>query len=158
MEYKYVSFGISDYFLGINVVLVREITPQVNFTRIPRAPDFVCGLMNLRGQIVTIIEPGIRLGIPPREISPKSRCIILKTLQEIEEKTNGINLTNETVNEPVGLLVDYIGEMVGTKEEDIESPPANIGEIDRKFMKGVLKLEDKLMIVLNTTEILKKPK
>lgn len=155
MVNQFVTFTIGEYLLGINVVLVREINPQINFTFVDLAPTFVCGLMNLRGQIVTILDPGIRLGISKREITKNSKCLVLKTVNELEEKGNYIKFLSQTVNEPVGLLVDSICEMVSANDNEIEQPPANIGEIDSVFMKGILKLEDRLMIEINTEELLK---
>ncbi|MCX7726301.1 MAG: chemotaxis protein CheW [Chitinispirillaceae bacterium] len=156
MRYQFVTFTIGEYLLGINVVLVREINQQTNLTFVDLAPDFVRGLMNLRGQIVTIIDPGIRLGIIEREFSEKSKCLVLKTAYELEEREETKKFINETVNEPVGLLVDSICEMVTANSEEIEKPPANIGEIDSTFMKGILKLENRLMIEINTGELLKR--
>ncbi len=152
---QFATFFIDEHLFGVNVLLVREINPHVDFTPVDLAPDFVRGLMNLRGQIVTIIDPAVRFGIGQRPITPRSRCLVLKTAREVEEREDGAQLMLETVSDSVGFLVDSIGDMVAADARDLEPPPANIGEIDGKFIAGVHKLEEKLMIVLKTGEVLK---
>ena len=90
-----------------------------------------------------------------REITSRSRCIVLKTTREVEELEEGKGLAGDTVNECVGLLVDSIGDMVTASAQEIEPPPANIGDIDGQLMAGVLKLEERLMILLKTSKLLK---
>jgi len=155
---QYATFLINDHLFGINVLLVREINPNTDFTPVDLAPDFVRGLMNLRGQVVTVIDPAVRLGIGAREITARSRCIVLKTAVEIQERENGAALAQDTVADHVGLLVDDIGDMVTAEDKDIEPPPANIGELDGKFMRGVLKMDGKLMIAIKTGTILQNAK
>lgn len=151
---QYATFSISDHLFGINVLLVREINPNTDITPVDLAPDFVRGLMNLRGQIVTVIDPAVRLGMGERKITERSRCIVLKTSAELQERESDAALVQESVTDHVGILVDAIGDMVSADEHEIEPPPANIGEVDGKYMHGVLKMEHKLMIALRTKEIL----
>lgn len=152
---QFATFIIDEHLFGINVLLVREINPHTNITPVDLAPEFVRGLMNLRGQIVTIIDPAVCLGIGKRDITPRSRCIVLKTAKEIEEREDAAGLIADAVNDNVGLLVDVIGDMVSADTRNIELPPANIGDIDGKFMDGVYKLDGRLMIVLKTGEVLR---
>jgi purine-binding chemotaxis protein CheW len=152
---QFATFTIDEYLFGMNVLLVREVNPHTNFTPVDLAPEYVRGLMNLRGQIVTIIDPAVSLGIGRRDITPRSRCVVLKTAREIEEREDAASLAGETVNDSVGLLVDTIGDMVSADTRNIEPPPANIGDIDGKYMAGVYKLDSQLMIVLRTGEVLK---
>jgi purine-binding chemotaxis protein CheW len=152
---QYVTFTLGEHLFGIDVLLVREINPTTDFTPVDLAPEFVRGLMNLRGQIVTIIDPGVRLGMGRGEITPRSRCVVLKTSNEVEEIEGSGGLAAETVADSVGLLVDSIGDMVPTATKNIEPPPANIGEIDGKYIAGVVKLDLKLMLALKTREVLR---
>jgi purine-binding chemotaxis protein CheW len=89
-----------------------------------------------------------------RDITPSSRCVVLKTTADLQERENSLAFLQETVADHVGLLVDAIGDMVSADENEIEPPPANIGNVDSKFIRGVIKMEGKLMIVLKTGEIL----
>jgi purine-binding chemotaxis protein CheW len=151
---QYVTFYINEHLFGINVLLVREINPNTEITRVDLAPEFVRGIMNLRGQIVTVIDPAVRLGMEEREITERSRCIVLKTSAELLERENCETLADETVADHVGLLVDAIGDMVSADENEIEPPPANIGNVDAKFISGIFKMEGKLMIVMKTKDVL----
>jgi purine-binding chemotaxis protein CheW len=152
------TFTIGEHLFGINVLLIREINPNTSFTPVDLAPEYIRGLMNLRGQIVTIIDPAVRLGMPQREITSASCCLVLKTTREVEDREDGSQLAGETVNDIVGLLVDSISDMVSANTREIESPPANIGDIDGRFMSGILKMENRLLIILKTSEVLKEGK
>jgi purine-binding chemotaxis protein CheW len=149
------TFTIGEHLFGINVLLVREINPNTSFTPVDLAPEYIRGLMNLRGQIITIIDPAVRLGMPQREITPESCCLVLKTTREVEDREDATELIAETVNDMVGLLVDSISDMVTADTREIELPPANIGEIDGRFMSGILKMEGRLLIILKNSEVLK---
>lgn len=149
------TFVIGEHLFGINVLLVREINPNNSFTPVDLAPEYIRGLMNLRGQIITIIDPAVRLGMQQRKITPTSCCLVLKTTREVEDREDATKLLGKTVNDMVGLLVDSIGDMVTADTREIEPPPANIGEIDGKFMSGVLKMKDRLLIILKNSEVLK---
>jgi purine-binding chemotaxis protein CheW len=110
--------------------------------------------MNLRGQIVTVIDPSVRLGMGLRDITQDSRCVVLKTAAELQERESSQAFAQETVADHVGFLVDAIGDMVTADEKEIEPPPANIGAMDGKFMKGVVKMEGKIMVILKNNELL----
>lgn len=157
-DIQYATFTIGEHLFGINVLLVREINPGTDFTPVDLAPEHVRGLMNLRGQIVTVIDPAARLGMGRREISARSRCVVLKTAQEVEEAGGSAGLSAETVADTVGLLVDSIGDMIAADTKEIEPPPANVGEIDGKFMDGIVKLDARLMLALNTGAVLRETK
>ena len=152
------TFTIGEHLFGINVLLIREINPNTEFTPVDLAPDYIRGLLNLRGQIVTIIDPAVRLGMPRREITPHSCCLVLKTAREVEDREDSADLVPDTVIDMVGLLVDSISDMVTADTREIEPPPANIGEIDGRFMSGILKLDERLLIILKTGEVLKEGK
>jgi purine-binding chemotaxis protein CheW len=132
---QFVTFRIEGDLLGIDVLRVREINRMLDITLVPKAPDYVRGLVNLRGQIVTVFDLGIRLGLPRREITEQTHNVILK-------------------HHAVGLLVDLIGNIVQCDELEVERCPANAGSIDEKFIEGVVKLEDELLVVLRTGKLL----
>jgi chemotaxis signal transduction protein len=73
--------------LGINILFLREINRHIDLTPVDLAPSYVCGLMNLRGQIVTVIDLGVRLGLPPRKITAETGCIVLKSFKELPHDT-----------------------------------------------------------------------
>jgi purine-binding chemotaxis protein CheW len=139
---------------AIDVLLVREINRNFEITEVDPAPDFVMGLMNLRGQIVAVTDLGIRLGIPKRELTRTSCCIVLKTNHELGRMIDEGLIAEKTSNDMVGLIVDKIGDMIAVDESRINPPPANMGEVDEKYLSGVVTLETELVTLLNISKIL----
>jgi purine-binding chemotaxis protein CheW len=131
---QFVTFRIDEDLLGIDVLKIREINPGLDITPVPRAPDYVRGLVNLRGETITILDLGIRLGLAPRDIAEASHNVVLR-------------------NHPVGLLVDSIGDMVECGELQVEAPPANVGSIEGKYIEGVVRLNSDLLVILKTEKI-----
>ena len=135
MTKQFVTFRIDSDLLGLDVLRVREINRILDITPVASAPDYVRGLVNLRGQTVTVFDLGIRLGLDPRFITEESHNVVLK-------------------HHPVGLIVDSIGNIVQCDEAHIEQCPANAGNIEKRFIDGVVKLEDELLVILRADKIL----
>ena len=152
---QFTSFRLGRHLFGLEVLLVREINQQMDITPVQHAPEHVRGLINLRGQIVTIFDLGIRLGLAERKISQHSHSIVLKTNDELNVVQKREGRSDLTTNEDtIGLLVDEIGDVVEVNDSEIDPPPANVGEIDGRFLSGVVKLERELMVVLDVSEVL----
>jgi len=132
---QFVTFRIDELLFGIDVLKVREINRVLDITEVQHSPSHIRGLVNLRGQVVTIFDMGIRLGLPQREISEESHNIVLK-------------------REPVGLLVDAIGDVVQTDQDNIEHSPANVSGIESDFMAGVVRQNNELILILSTDKLL----
>ncbi len=145
---QFVSFRIDGHLFGINILTVREIIRNVDYTPVERTPESVRGLLNLRGQIITVLDLGPALGLPPREIGPETRCVILKSAEEVAPQIEDGSLCEEMYGEAVGLMVDRIGDVVQVAEDDLETPPANANGIDSDHLRGVVKLESDLLLVL----------
>jgi purine-binding chemotaxis protein CheW len=124
---------------------VREVNRFLDITPVALAPEFVAGLMNLRGQIVTVIDPGIKLNMEKRKVSKTSRCVILKS--STEDATI-------TLKDILGILVDSIGDIFTVNNSEIEPSPPNIGEIDEELISGIVKLENDLLIILKLEALL----
>lgn len=148
---SFATFSLSGQVFGIDILLIREINRQFEMTPVPHAADYIRGLLNLRGQIVTLLDLNLRLGLSPSKLSETSHNIILKTDQELQSMGN--NLTSAP--DKVGLLIDNIQDVVIVPEEDIEPAPANIGKIDGQFLSGVIKQPDSLISVLCIEKLLK---
>jgi purine-binding chemotaxis protein CheW len=153
-ELQYASFFIKDFLFGINVVLVREIITNAQITQVDLSKDYICGLMNLRGQIVTIIDPSIKIGIGGTNTSAKTKYIILKTSKELQSKGADNNIIQQSVEDIVGIKIDDIGDIITIDSKEIELPPANITEVDSKYIVGVVKLKEKLFLLLNIKNVL----
>jgi purine-binding chemotaxis protein CheW len=132
------TFYIGSALFGMDILKVQEINKILDLTSVPQAPEYVKGIMNLRGQIVTIIDLGIKLGLSEIEIGPDTRNIIVSSK-----------------NEYIGLLVDGIGDVERTSKDAVESAPANIGGVKARFFEGVYKKENSLIGILNVENVLK---
>ena len=132
------TFYVGDSLCGMDILKVQEINKLLDMTEVPLAPDYVKGILNLRGQIVTVIDLGSKLNLADTETSSETRNIIVNS--------NG---------EYIGLLVRKIGDVERTEEENIEPPPANIGGIQGRYFEGVYKKEKSLIGIVNVEEILK---
>ena len=152
--HQFTTFYLGDSLFGIDVLLVREINKNLDITVVDPSPDFVMGLMNLRGQIVAVTDLGIRLGLEKRTITPSTCCIVLKTTPELERIIDEGLISETTSNDFVGLIVDRISDMITVDEKEIEPPPANMGGVDGKYLGGVVKLNKALMATLKVSEIL----
>ncbi|MGD9211132.1 MAG: chemotaxis protein CheW [Desulfobacteraceae bacterium] len=131
------TFYVGEALCGMDILKIQEINKLMEMTTVPQAPDYVLGILNLRGQIVTIIDIGKRLGLSSIMIDDFSRNIIVNSK-----------------NEHIGLLVSKIGDVVTADWDKVESPPANIGGIQGIFFKGVFKTEDHLIGILDAEKVL----
>jgi len=132
------TFYIGDALCGMDILKVQEINKLLDMTEVPQAPDYVKGILNLRGQIVTIIDLGKKLGLTSTKGTADTRNIIVNSN-----------------NEYIGLMVDRIGDVVRTDMEKIEPPPANIGGVQGRYFEGVVKAENSLIGILDAEEVLK---
>ena len=131
------SFFVGEALCGMDILKVQEINKLIEMTRVPQAPEYVLGILNLRGEIVTIIDLGKKLGLKSTEISDKTRNIIVNSK-----------------GEHIGLMVEKISDVVQANFEKIEAPPANIGGVQGKYFTGVLKTKDRLIGILDVGKVL----
>ncbi|MGD8982028.1 MAG: chemotaxis protein CheW [Desulfobacterales bacterium] len=132
------SFFVGEALCGMDILKVQEINKLIEMTRVPQAPEYVLGILNLRGEIVTIIDLGKKLGLKSTELNHKTRNIIVNS--------NG---------EHIGLMVEQISDVVQAEWEKVEPPPANIGNVQGKYFTGVFKTEDRLIGILDVEKVLK---
>jgi len=137
-EYQLVVFKIGDEEFGVDIAQVREIVRLLEITYMPKAPSFIEGVVNLRGQIVAIIDLAKRLGIPSHPRSDTTRIIVI----EIGENT-------------VGMIVDSVSEVLRLSSENIEEVPGIIEtEVPEHYIRGVGKLKDRLLVLLDLNRVL----
>jgi purine-binding chemotaxis protein CheW len=152
---QFASFYIGENLFGVDVRLIREINRSLDITPVDGAPRFIRGLLNLRGQIVTVIDVRRRMGLPGEaENSDGCRCVVLKTTEELAGKRAEDETIDQTSRDLTALFVDSIGDMVSFDDNEIESSPANMGEVEGRFIQGIVKLEKELLIILKVTELL----
>ncbi len=131
------TFYVGEALCGMDILKVQEINKLMEMTKVPQAPDYVMGILNLRGQIVTIIDLGKKLGLSEISVDESSRNIIVNS-----------------DNEYIGLLVSRIGDVVEADWGKVERPPANIGGLQGSYFKGVFKMDDRLIGILDADQVL----
>ncbi|MDD9303670.1 MAG: purine-binding chemotaxis protein CheW [Desulfobacter sp.] len=137
-DLEFSTFYVGGALCGINILNIQEINKHFEFTKVPQASEYIKGILNLRGRIVTIIDLGKKLGLDPVNNGKDNRNIIVNS-----------------EDEHIGLLVDSISDVVLTQKEKIEPAPSNIGGVKGKFFQGVLKTENQLIGILDIDEVLK---
>lgn len=142
---SYITVKLGEYLFGIDVSMIREVNRSVDITPVSLAPNMIKGLMNLRGQIITVLDPGVCLGFEASTINNSTRCVVLKT------KDEGSSLS---INDIVGLLVDNVGDIIPVEDSDLQPPPPNLSDINGQFIQHVIKLEQDLVILLDMEKIL----
>ena len=131
------TFYVGDALCGMDILKVQEINKLMQMTKVPQAPEYVLGILNLRGQIVTIIDLGKKLGLGETDISQDPRNIIVNS-----------------AGGHVGLLVRKISDVVSADMEKRERAPANMSGIQGEFFTGVFKTNDNLIGILNVDKVL----
>jgi purine-binding chemotaxis protein CheW len=131
------TFYVGNALCGMDILKVQEINKIMQMTKVPQAPEYVLGILNLRGQIVTIIDLGKKLGLGETDISQDTRNIIVNS-------SGG----------HVGLLVRQISDVVAADMEKKERPPANMGGIQGEFFTGVFKTNTELIGILDVDKVL----
>jgi purine-binding chemotaxis protein CheW len=127
------TFTVGGRSFGIDVARVQEVIRFQPMTRVPLAPPVVRGLINLRGQIVTAVDLRRRLGLEDRPAGVLPMNVVVRT--------------DDTM---VSLLVDEIGDVIEAPDEGMERPPDTLEGPARELVRGVLKLRDRLLLVLDT--------
>jgi len=150
-ERRFCTFYLGDECYGIDILTVREINRQVQITPARGAPGSVRGLMNLRGQIVTVIDPAVKLGYPPRELKKSTRLVILKTNADLA----GLGLSKLATNDELaGLWVDRISDVITVSEDQIApAPPDQSGKNDH-LLAAVVQLKDQVIRLVDPSALL----
>lgn len=137
---QYCTFVLDGHYFGVEVRQVQEVIRYQEMTRVPLASPVVSGLINLRGRIVTAIDLRRRLGLPDR---PKDKL--------------PMNVVVRTGDDAVSLLVDEIGDVIEVPLDCFEPPPETMRGVARTLVDGAYKLENRLLLVLNTPTAVEVP-
>lgn len=139
-ELKVIVFGLGNEEYGIEVDKVRTIERMCPITRVPKTPSFIKGVINLRGVVVPVIDLRGRFNLAETELTDNSRIIVV-AVADME----------------VGFIVDSANDVTDIDGDEIDSPPEIVGGIKAKYLRGIAKLnEDRLLIMLNLSEVLNK--
>ena len=132
-----VTFRLDDEVYGINVMLVQEVLRITDIAPVPGAPNYVVGIINLRGNVVTVIDTRMRFGLPPKELDDATRIVII-----------------ETEHQTVGIIVDSVSEVVDIYSNEIETAP-NVGNDETaRYIEGVVSRGDELLILVDLNKLL----
>jgi purine-binding chemotaxis protein CheW len=135
---EYVTVRLADQLLGIPVLGVHDVLRPQAITPTPLAPDWVAGVLNLRGRIVTAINLRARLGLPKRS----------------DADGRGMSIVVEYRGEPYSLLIDRVGEVLTLDDAEMERNPVTLDPVWRQISAGIFRLDKELMVVLAVEQVL----
>ncbi len=127
-----VTFVVGEEEFGVPILSVHEINRMMEITRVPQSPKFVDGVINLRGRIIPVVDLRERFGMPRSEVSKDHRIVVVEVAGRI-----------------IGFTVDRVNEVLRIPNEVVEDAPEMVAGIDSAYIKGVGKLEDRLLILLD---------
>jgi purine-binding chemotaxis protein CheW len=138
-ELKVIVFALADEEYGVEVEKVKTIERMMPMTRVPKTYSFVKGVINLRGVVVPVIDLRGRFGLPEQDYTDNSRIVII-AVNDME----------------VGLIVDSANDVIDVDSDSIQDPPEIVGGVRAKYLQGVAKLGERLLVLLNLQEVLNK--
>lgn len=134
---QWVTFKLDHETYGVNVMQVREVLRYTDIAPVPGAPSYVLGIINLRGNVVTVIDARQRFGLATNDITDQTRIIIIEVERQV-----------------VGILVDSVAEVVYLYQSEIETTP-NVGNEDSaKFIQGVCNKNNELLILVELDKLM----
>jgi purine-binding chemotaxis protein CheW len=137
---QYLTFKLSEEVFGVDVAQVREILDSIKITKVPQTPDFMCGVINLRGSVVPVIDMRLKFGLEKTNATVDT-CIIV-----VEVKFDDENIV-------LGALVDSVQEVFELDPADIEAAPKIGTKHNTDYIKGMGKRDDRFIIILNIDKI-----
>ncbi len=136
-ELQLVIFQLGREEFAVDVSQVREIIRMQDITRMPKAPSFVEGIINLRGQIIAVLDLAQRLSLESAERGSETRIIVV-----------------EAGDAKVGMIVDSVSEVMRINEDEVEPSPALAADVEAVYLKGVVKRDNRLIILLDLARVL----
>jgi purine-binding chemotaxis protein CheW len=136
-EVQLVVFKLGKEEYSVSILQVQEIKRITDITRVPHTPEYIKGVINLRGSVLPVIDLKKRLNLPQQVSTEDTRIIIVK----VDELS-------------VGMIVDAVSEVMTINQENIDSPDVVAGSVAASYLSGVGKLENRLLILLNLEEII----
>ena len=139
---QFLTFVLSDEVYGVGILHIREIIEYDNLTIVPLMPDFISGVINLRGNVVPVVNLARRFEHQQKEIGKRTSIVII----DIKD--------NEGESVEVGIVVDVVNEVIELADSDIAAAPSFGAKIRADFIQGMGKIDDKLMILLDVNHVL----
>ena len=138
-QLELIIFVVENLVCALDIAHAQEIKGQLDIIEVPEAAMNVRGVANLRGQVITVIDLRIVFGIEPKAVDKESRIVVARTEQGV-----------------VGLLVDFVDDIVTADRAELQPPPANVSGVRGEFFEAVYRREQDLACVINVDKILRK--
>ncbi|MBP6990378.1 MAG: chemotaxis protein CheW [Spirochaetes bacterium] len=132
-----VSFVLDDVEYGVDILAVHEILRFPEITRLPNTPNFIIGVINLRGNVIPVVDVRRRFGFPRAKVTDLTRIIVIETNDKL-----------------VGLMVDNVHQVVRITQNNVDPPSELIEGVSEKYIWGIGRLKDRLIVILNLANIL----
>ncbi len=140
-EGKYLTFSLAEEEYGIGILKIKEIIGMMPITSVPKTPEFVKGVINLRGKVIPVIDLRLRFGMEELAYTERT-CIIVV---EIDGQTGTIL---------IGIVVDAVSEVLNIKKENIEETPTFGAKLNTQYILGMAKMEGGVKILLDIDQVL----
>ncbi len=132
-----VSFHLADETFGVEITKVREINLMCAITQVPQSPHYVKGLINLRSNVIPVVDLRTLFGLPENELDSESRIMVM----QVGSRT-------------IGIIVDGVDEVLRISNKDIAPPPATVSGLGNEYLEGLVRLENQLLILLDIEQVL----
>ena len=136
-EGKYLTFVLSQEEYGLEILKVREIISVMDITEVPQVPDFIKGVINLRGKVIPVIDLRLKFGLPAMEYN-RETCIIVVNVKDLL----------------VGIVVDTVAEVLDISEDETDPPPSFGSRVNTDFILGIGKVNNRIKILLDIDRVL----
>ncbi len=138
---QFLTFMLSGETYGINILDIKEIIEYGNLTPVPMMPEFIAGVINLRGSVVPVVNLKLRFGDEASEVGKRTSIVI-------------IEVGNNNGKTEIGIIVDLVNEVIELAEADIEPPPSFGARIRADFIRGMGKIGEQFLILLDVEHVL----
>jgi len=142
-EAKYLTFALAEEEYGIGILKVKEIIGMMPITSVPQTPQFVKGVINLRGKVIPVVDLRLKFGISEIEYTERT-CIIV------------VEIAGENGDTQMGIVVDAVSEVLNIKASDVEETPTFGAALNTSFIMGMAKVEGNVKILLDIDKVLSK--
>jgi purine-binding chemotaxis protein CheW len=138
---KYLTFALGHEEYGLEILKVREIIGFMEITAVPRTPSYVKGVINLRGQVISVVDTRAKFGMPQTQRTDGT-CVIVVEIAADQHKLS------------IGMIVDHVCEVLNVPAEQIEPPPQFGSSVDTDFIRGMGKVGNSVKILLDIDKVL----